>query len=84
MLNPMDKLFTAWESSFIVIFNDSPEKLHQSDFDACARLMSNHLIISFLHLGSHYLFSMRPQRHKGKKVRQVKSVAAIFIHSVFL
>ena len=37
-------------------------------------LMSSYLIISFLHLGSHYLFSMRSQQHKGRKVRQVKSV----------
>ena len=72
MLNLMDKLFTAWKSYFIVIF--SPERLHQSDFDACARLMSNYLIISFLHLGSHYLFSVRSKQDKGRKVRQVKSV----------
>ena len=32
--------------------------------DACTCLMSNYLIISFLHLGSHYLFSMRSQQHK--------------------
>ena len=56
MLNPMDKLFTAWKSYFIVISLISSEGLHQSDFDACARLMSNYLIIPFLHLGSHYLF----------------------------
>ena len=70
MLNAMDKLFTAWKSYFIVIFTDSlisPERLRQSDFDACPRLMSNYLIISFLHLGSHYLFSMRSQNIKGEK-----------------
>ena len=36
--------------------------------------MSNYLIISFLHLGSHYLFSVRSQQDTGRKVRQVKSV----------
>ena len=35
---------------------------------------SNYLIISFLYLGSHYLFSVRSQQDKGRKVRQVKSV----------
>ena len=50
------------------------ERIHQSDFDACARLMSNYLIISFLHLGSLYLFSVRSQHDKGRKVKQVKSV----------
>ena len=48
--------------------------IHQSNFDACTHLMSNYLIISFLHLGSHYLFSMRSQQDKGMKVGQVKSV----------
>ena len=48
--------------------------LHQRDFDACARLMSNYLIISFLHLRSHYQSSMKSQRDKGRKVRQVKSI----------
>ena len=51
----------------------SPERIHQSDFDECARLMSNCLIISFLHVGSHYVFSMGSQ-DKGRKARQVKSV----------
>ena len=73
MLNPMDKLFTAWKSYFIVIFTDK-SWLYQSDFIACAGLMSNFLIIPFLYLGSHYLFSMRSQQHKGRRVRQVKSV----------
>ena len=36
--------------------------------------MSNYLIVSFLHLGSHYLSSMRSQQDKGRKVRQVKSI----------
>ena len=39
--------------------------------------MSNYLIISFLHLRGHYLFSMRTQDKEGK-VRQVKSVMRRF------
>ena len=39
--------------------------------------MSNNLIISFLQLGSHYLFSMRSQQDKVRKVRQVKSVKSV-------
>ena len=58
----MDRLFTAWKSYFMVIVT---ERIHQRDFDACARLMSNYLIISILHLGSHYLFSTRSQQDKG-------------------
>ena len=43
-------------------------------------LMSNHLIIPFLYLESHYLFSVRSQQHKGTKVRQVKSVMRCCSH----
>ena len=47
----------------------SPEMIHQSDFDACASLMSNYLNISFPHP-----LSMRSQQDKGRKVRQVRSI----------
>ena len=72
---------TGWFRAMkIVIIPVSPERLHRSDFDARARLMSSYLIISFLHLGSHYLFSMRSQPDKGRKVRQVKSVMRCCSH----